>query len=298
MHNCNLSLSLGKVLILWKSSCVVPVPNSVQLREVKQFGLMVLTTNLKPEKHPDENNHQQPATPGSTLLEPLHFAYCPVIGKDDANIYLLHQSLSHLEKVGEGHLFLTFPVLSIKFNPHCWGRSCNVVCIMWPIMTVLSPLPFRSTHRSSDSTSLTVTSRCFLMIQPLLDVHLIREWSGKMGRPSLTLSSWSKVNINTSKTKEIEVLSFKAIFCWEGGTRNGLIDWWRRPVLWLAKTGKMRVLAKLVPIMDNTTPPLHETIYPFKSGNKNVFILSKQMENIDILITKWGKNWYNIILRY
>lgn len=69
---------------------------------------MVLTTNLKPEKHPDENNHQQPATPGSTLLEPLHFAYCPVIGKDDANIYLLHQSLSHLEKVCEGHLFLTF----------------------------------------------------------------------------------------------------------------------------------------------------------------------------------------------
>lgn len=91
------------------------------------------------------------------------------------------------------------------------------------LRTVLSPLPFRSTHRSSDSTSLTVTSRCFLMIQPLLDGHLIREWSGKMGRPSLTLSSWSKVNINTSKTKEIEVLSFKAVFCWEGGTRNDLI---------------------------------------------------------------------------
>lgn len=32
--------------------------------------------------------------------------------------------------------------------------------------------------------------------------------------------------------------------------------------------------------------PLHETIYPFKSGDKNVFILSKQMENIDILITE------------
>lgn len=118
MHNFNLSLSLGKVLILWKSSCVVPVPNSVQLRKLKHFGPMVLTTNLTPEKDPDENNHQH-AIFGSTLLEPLHFAYCPVIGKDDATIYLLHQSLSHLERVCEGHLFLTSPVLSIQFNRHC-----------------------------------------------------------------------------------------------------------------------------------------------------------------------------------
>lgn len=80
---------------------------------------MVLTASLAPEEQPDENNHQQPATSGSTLLEPLHFAYCPVIGKDDATIYLFHQSLPHLEKVCEGHLFLTSPVLSIQFNRHC-----------------------------------------------------------------------------------------------------------------------------------------------------------------------------------
>lgn len=45
----------------------------------------------------------------------------------------------------------------------------------------------------------------------------------KMGRPSLTLSSGLNLttcNINTSKMKEIKVLSFKAVFCWEGGTEK------------------------------------------------------------------------------
>ncbi|TWW81704.1 hypothetical protein D4764_01G0015190 [Takifugu flavidus] len=63
----NLSLKLRRVPQLWKTSCIVPVPKT---------------------PHPKKLNSYRA------------FSYQPSIGVDDAVIYLLHTSLTHLEKAG------------------------------------------------------------------------------------------------------------------------------------------------------------------------------------------------------
>lgn len=70
------------------------------------------------------------------------------------------------------------------------------------------PSSFPSTHRTSDTTPLTVISRSSPTIQPSLDVCL-RGMIWSTGRSSLTLSSGfselNRLHINTSRTKEMVV---------------------------------------------------------------------------------------------
>ncbi|XP_034093506.1 uncharacterized protein LOC117560671 [Gymnodraco acuticeps] len=49
-------------------------------------------------------------------MDPLQFAYQPAIGVDDAVIYLLQRSLSHLEKPGGGTVRIMFFDFSSAFN--------------------------------------------------------------------------------------------------------------------------------------------------------------------------------------
>ncbi|KAI3354462.1 hypothetical protein L3Q82_018977, partial [Scortum barcoo] len=81
-YTFNLSLKLGRVPQLWKTSCIVPVPKT---------------------PHPKELNSYRP------------FAYQPDIGVDDAVIYLLHTSLTHLEKAGSTVRIMFFD-FSSAFN--------------------------------------------------------------------------------------------------------------------------------------------------------------------------------------
>ncbi|KAI3364871.1 hypothetical protein L3Q82_001054 [Scortum barcoo] len=51
----------------------------------------------------------------SSFMDPLQFAYQPDIGVDDAVIYLLHTSLTHLEKAGSTVRIMFFD-FSSAFN--------------------------------------------------------------------------------------------------------------------------------------------------------------------------------------
>ncbi|KAI3376306.1 hypothetical protein L3Q82_016414, partial [Scortum barcoo] len=94
----NLSLSLERVPVLWKTSCVVPVPKTSRPKEPNHFRPVALTSHLMKALERIVLRHLRPLV--SPNMDPLQFAYQPGIGVDDAVIYLLQRSLSHLEDAG------------------------------------------------------------------------------------------------------------------------------------------------------------------------------------------------------
>ena len=98
LHIFNLSLSLERVPLLWKTSCVVPVPKNAHPREPCHFRPLALTSHLMKTMERVVLNHLRHLV--NSEIDPLLFAYRPGIGVDDAVIYLLHRSLSHLESTG------------------------------------------------------------------------------------------------------------------------------------------------------------------------------------------------------
>ena len=98
LHIFNLSLSLQKVPALWKTSCVVPVPKTAHPREPNHFRPVALTSHLMKTLERIILSHLR-TTVGASI-DPLQFGYRPGIGVDDAIIYLLHRSLSHLDTPG------------------------------------------------------------------------------------------------------------------------------------------------------------------------------------------------------
>ncbi len=113
MHMFNLSLRLEKVPAMWKTSCVVPVPKTARPREPNHFRPVALTSHLMKTMERIILRHLRPLV--STLMDPLQFAYRPGIGVDDAVIYLVHRSLSHLENTGSAVRVMFFD-FSSAFN--------------------------------------------------------------------------------------------------------------------------------------------------------------------------------------
>ncbi|KAF7644468.1 hypothetical protein LDENG_00221520 [Lucifuga dentata] len=98
LHIFNLSLSLARVPVLWKTSCVVPVLKTAHPREPNHFRPVGLTSYLMKTMERLILNYLHSLV--SSSLGPLQFTYQPGIGVDDAIIYLLHRSLSHLGMLG------------------------------------------------------------------------------------------------------------------------------------------------------------------------------------------------------
>ncbi|KAI3376800.1 hypothetical protein L3Q82_000084 [Scortum barcoo] len=109
----NLSLSLERVPVLWKTSCVVPVPKTSRPKEPNHFRPVALTSHLMKALERIVLRHLRPLV--SPNMDPLQFAYQPGIGVDDAVIYLLQRSLSHLEDAGNT-VRITFFDFSSAFN--------------------------------------------------------------------------------------------------------------------------------------------------------------------------------------
>lgn len=95
-HAFNLSLQLGRVPVLWKTSCLIPVPKKKHPREPGDFRPVALTSHimktferlllhvLRPQVH-----HAQ---------DPLQFGYQEKMSVEDAILYLLHRAYSHLDQ--------------------------------------------------------------------------------------------------------------------------------------------------------------------------------------------------------
>ncbi|KAI3352314.1 hypothetical protein L3Q82_005281 [Scortum barcoo] len=113
-YTFNLSLKLGRVPQLWKTSCIVPVPKTPHPKELNSYRPVALTSHLMKTLERLVLAHLRPLVV-SSLMDPLQFAYQPDIGVDDAVIYLLHTSLTHLEKAGSTVRIMFFD-FSSAFN--------------------------------------------------------------------------------------------------------------------------------------------------------------------------------------
>ncbi|KAI4888458.1 hypothetical protein NFI96_007525 [Prochilodus magdalenae] len=109
----NMSLKLGRVPQLWKTSCVVPVPKTQHPKDLNSYRPVALTSHLMKSLERLVLTHLHPLVRSS--MDPLQFAYQPGVGVDDAVIYLLHRALSHLEKPGST-VRITFFDFSSAFN--------------------------------------------------------------------------------------------------------------------------------------------------------------------------------------
>ncbi|KAI4886295.1 hypothetical protein NFI96_002284 [Prochilodus magdalenae] len=108
-----MSLKLGRVPQLWKTSCVVPVPNTQHPKDLNSYRPVALTSHLIKSLERLVLTHLRPLV--RPFMDSLQFAYQPGVGVDNAVIYLLHRALSHLEKPGST-VRITFFDFSSAFN--------------------------------------------------------------------------------------------------------------------------------------------------------------------------------------
>ncbi|MDG2555456.1 reverse transcriptase family protein [Vibrio parahaemolyticus] len=109
----NLSLRLGRVPQLWKTSCVVPVPKTPHPKDFSTFRPVALTSHLMKTLERLVLSCLRPAVASSMDL--LQFAYQPGTRVDATAIFLLHRALSHLEKPGSSVRIMFFD-FSSAFN--------------------------------------------------------------------------------------------------------------------------------------------------------------------------------------
>jgi hypothetical protein len=94
----NLSLSLERVPVLWKTSCLVPVPKKAHPTVLNDFRPVALTSHIMKTLERLVLAHLRPLVCSS--MDPLQFAYQRNIGVDDTIIYLLQRAYSHLDNAG------------------------------------------------------------------------------------------------------------------------------------------------------------------------------------------------------
>lgn len=112
-HIFNLSLRQGKVPTQWKTSCIVPVPKKPRPKELNDYRPVALTSHVMKTMERLLLHHLRPMV--SHVLDPLQFAYREKVGVDDTILYLLHRSLSHLDKANSV-VRITFFDFSSAFN--------------------------------------------------------------------------------------------------------------------------------------------------------------------------------------
>uniref|UniRef100_A0A3B1JI52 Reverse transcriptase domain-containing protein n=1 Tax=Astyanax mexicanus TaxID=7994 RepID=A0A3B1JI52_ASTMX len=97
-HIFNLSLHLGRVPTLWKTTCLVPVPKKTHPSELNDFRPVALTSHIMKTLERLLLHHLRPQV--QHAMDPLQFAYREKVGVDDAILYFLHRTHSHLDRGG------------------------------------------------------------------------------------------------------------------------------------------------------------------------------------------------------
>ncbi|KAG5279123.1 hypothetical protein AALO_G00106350 [Alosa alosa] len=112
-HIFNLSLRLGQVPSLWKTSCLTPVPKKPHPSELNDYRPVALTSHVMKTMERLVLGMLRPQV--RHALDPLQFAYQEKVDVDDAITYLLHRTHSHLDK-GKSAVRIMFFDFSSAFN--------------------------------------------------------------------------------------------------------------------------------------------------------------------------------------
>ncbi|KAK0135164.1 RNA-directed DNA polymerase from mobile element jockey [Merluccius polli] len=112
-HVFNLSLQLGRVPTLWKTSCIVPVPKKSRPSEMNDYRPVALTSQLMKTLERLFLSLLRPQV--QHAQDPLQFAYRTKVGVDDAVLHLMHRAHTHLDK-SRGTVRILFLDFSSAFN--------------------------------------------------------------------------------------------------------------------------------------------------------------------------------------
>ncbi|KAK0135139.1 putative RNA-directed DNA polymerase from transposon X-element [Merluccius polli] len=109
----NLSLMLERVPLPWKTSHLVPIPKKSRPSEPADFRPVALTSHVMKVLERLVLAQLRPQV--EAFLDPLQFAYQPLLGVDDAVTYLLQRVHMHLDGGGDT-VRITFFDFSSAFN--------------------------------------------------------------------------------------------------------------------------------------------------------------------------------------
>uniref|UniRef100_A0AAX7SJH0 Reverse transcriptase domain-containing protein n=1 Tax=Astatotilapia calliptera TaxID=8154 RepID=A0AAX7SJH0_ASTCA len=91
-----LSLSLQRFPVMWKTSCLVPVPKTPRPSGPQDYRPVALTSHIMKTLERLILDQLRPIV--RPQLDPLQFAYQPRLGTEDAIIYLLNRVYTHLDQ--------------------------------------------------------------------------------------------------------------------------------------------------------------------------------------------------------
>ena len=92
----NLSLHLQRVPVLWKTSCLVPVPKTLRPSGPQDYRPVALTSHIMKTLERLVLEQLRPMV--RPFTDPLQFTYQPRLGVEDVIIYLLNRVYTHLDK--------------------------------------------------------------------------------------------------------------------------------------------------------------------------------------------------------
>ncbi|KAL6473956.1 hypothetical protein MHYP_G00175170 [Metynnis hypsauchen] len=134
-HVFNKSLSLQRVPMMWKMSCIAPVPKTPRPSRAKDYRPVALTSHVMKTMERLVLDQLRPIV--QPFLDPLQFAYQPRLGVEDAVIYLLNRVYVHLDKPASTVRVMFFD-FSSAFNtiwPALLGEKLTVMQVDAPLVS-------------------------------------------------------------------------------------------------------------------------------------------------------------------
>lgn len=107
------------VPVMWKTSCIVPVPKMPRPSDIKDYRPVALTSHIMKTMERLILDQLRPIV--KPFLDPLQFAYQPRLGVEDAIIYLLNRVYAHLDKSAS-----TVSVMFFDFS-----STFNTIQLFW-----------------------------------------------------------------------------------------------------------------------------------------------------------------------
>ncbi|KAI4899972.1 hypothetical protein NFI96_015155 [Prochilodus magdalenae] len=134
-HVFNMSLCLQRVPVMWKMSCIVPVPKTPRPSDIKDYRPVALTSHIMKTMERLVLEQLRPMV--QPLLDPLQFAYQPRLGVEDAIIYLLNRVYAHLDKPASTVrvMFFDFSGAFNTIQPALLGDKLNVMQVDAPLVS-------------------------------------------------------------------------------------------------------------------------------------------------------------------
>ncbi|KAI3369209.1 hypothetical protein L3Q82_007442 [Scortum barcoo] len=204
-YTFNLSLKLGRVPQLWKTSCIVPVPKTPHPKELNSYRPVALTSHLMKTLERLVLAHLRPLV--SSFMDPLQFAYQPDIGTSGPGC-----CGDKLQLAGVDHHFTTWILDYLTHRPQFVRvqgfESDRLLCSTGaPQGTVLAPFLF--TLYTADFSYNTPSCHLQKFSDDSAVVGLITDGDDREYRGLIQdFADWclrNNLQINAGKTKELVV---------------------------------------------------------------------------------------------